>query len=51
MIVAATTLQSVFNDPDWSVQTPEENPAGWIQRHEDRMWFNGVLQHVPEDER
>ena len=49
--VTATTMQFVFNDNRWHVDTPEDNPAAWIQRHEDRIWYNGGLRYVPEDER
>ena len=49
--VTASTQQFVFNDNAWHVDTPEENPSAWIQRHEDRIWYNGGLRYVPEDER
>ena len=51
VLVATQTQMRAVNDYHWHVLEAEEAPERFLRLPEDRMWYNGLLSWVPEDER
>lgn len=49
--VVVSTQRNIVNDNRWHVTEIEDAPDRWNWIPRDRMWFNGVVSYVPEDER
>ncbi len=50
LVVTDMTMHA-YNDERWRLKPPQDHPELFVRPPWERVWFNGTLSYVPEDER
>ena len=50
-IVVSSIRTEMVNDEKWHVPEPADVPEKYLMQPMDRMWYNGLLSYVPEEDR